>query len=111
MTFKEAESVGNFVGRENGLLAHFMTRMKFINFEMKNRETNLALRGPHADSFARMQSSVTSSVAMGRAHDRIQEQKKDNILNLLDSVLRRNKEGEDDDVVLGNDEDPAGVVT
>jgi hypothetical protein len=89
MSFKEPDA-GNHIGREDGLLAHFMTRMKFINFEMKNRETNLALRGPHADSFAKMQTSVTSSVALGRAHERIQEQKRDNILNLLDSVLRRN---------------------
>ena len=96
------------IGGENGLLSHFMTRMKFINFEMKNRETNLALKGPNRVSFT---NSVTSSVAMGLAHNKIQEQKKDNILNLLDSVLRRNKEGEDDDVILGNDEEPAGVVT
>ena len=96
------------IGGENGILAHFRNRMKFINFEMKNRETNLAIRGPNRESVDR---SVTSSVALHRAHDRIQDEKKDNILNLLDSVLRRNKEGEDDDVILGNDEEPAGVVT
>ena len=30
-------------------------------------------------------------------------------MNLLDSVLRRNKEGEDDDVIMGDDDQP--VVT
>ena len=39
------------IGGVNGLLAHFTTRMKFINFEMKNKETNLALRGPNRDSY------------------------------------------------------------
>ena len=48
-------------------------------------------------------------MAMGLAHGKIQDQKKDNILNLLDSVLRRNKEGEDDDVILGGEDEP--VVT
>ena len=38
-------------GEENGLLAHFMKRMKFINFEMKNKETRLALKGPSKESF------------------------------------------------------------
>ena len=26
-------------------------------------------------------------------------------------MLRRNKEGEDDDVIMGNEEEPAGVIT
>ena len=50
-------------------------------------------------------------MALAHAHDKIQDSKKDNILNLLDSVLRRNKEGEDDDVIMGDNDEPAGVVT
>ena len=56
-------------GEENGLLAHFMKRMNFINFEMKNKETRLALQGAHLESS--FTHSVTSSVAMGLAHDKI----------------------------------------
>jgi hypothetical protein len=39
------------------------------------------------------------------------EQKKDNLINLLDSVLRRNKEGRDEDDVLLGDDEMAEVVT
>ena len=44
--------------------------------------------------------SVTSSVAFAHAQEKIMDQKKDNLINLLDSVLRRNKEGRDEDDVL-----------
>ena len=53
---------------------------------------------------------MTSSVALGIQKDKIGDQKKDNVINLLDSLIRRNKEGDDDDVMLGDDEMPE-VVT
>ena len=52
MEFDNAKSSKQAIGGENGLLAHFTKRMKFINFEMKNRETNLAIRGPNRDSIS-----------------------------------------------------------
>ena len=52
MEFDNATSSKQAIGGENGLLAHFTKRMKFINFEMKNRETNLAIRGPNRDSIS-----------------------------------------------------------
>lgn len=76
--------------------------MKHINFEMKRKESSLAIRGPTTESFTE---SVSTSVAFAHAHDKIMDARKDNILNLLDSVLRRNREGEDDDDVLIDDDD------
>ena len=83
--------------------------MKHINFEMKRKESSLAIRGPAKESFTK---SVSSSVAFAHAHDKIMDARKDNILNLLDSVLRRNREGEDDDdVLIDGDDDFQDVVT
>ena len=47
------------------ILNHFNMRMKQINFETKNKETSLALRGPRiSDSLT---SSVTQSVKFAYA--------------------------------------------
>lgn len=83
---------------DNGILSHFQTRMKFINFEQKNREASLAIQGPRRDNVS---ASVSNSMALAQAHDRIHDMKTDNIINLLDSVLRRNKEfdSDEDDVL------------
>ena len=83
--------------------------MRFINFETKNRETSLALRGPSRDSVTE---SVTNSVAFARSKAKILDNKKENMLNMIDSLLRRNQEGNDeDDVLIGGDDDPEDVTT
>lgn len=69
--------------------------------ETANRNARLALNGPEArasdEAF-----SVTSSQAFASAADRIQDAKVGNIISLMDSVLRRNNEDEDDDVLFGD---------
>ena len=72
---------------------------------MKNRETSLALRGPTISTS--LQGQVTQSQAFAHAQGKIKENKTDNMINLLDSILRRNKNGEDDNVRI--DEEPVAV--
>ena len=86
----------------NGILAHFKQRMNVINLKTKNMEAGLAIRGP-ADHLKSIEGSVTQSVAYAYARGKINDQKKDNMINLLDSILRRNKDGEDD-VMIDDDE-------
>ena len=50
-------------------------------------------------------------MAFAHATEKINNQKRDNLLNLLDSVIRRNQEGMEDDDVLIDDLEPAEVVT
>ena len=55
-----------------------------------------------------MTSSVTSSVACARYEDKLHDQKCDQLIGLIDSVLRRNKEGDssgDDDVLFGEEKE------
>ena len=87
---------------DGGLLNHFHMKMNMINLQHRNRETSLALRGPAANS---MTGGLSPSLALNLAKDNINDQKKDNLINLLDSVLRRNKEGNDDDDVLYDEDD------
>ena len=89
-----------------GILNHFQFRMKQINFEMKNKETSLALRGPINSSITGL---VTQSQAFTYAQDKIKESKTDNMINLLDSILRRNKDGEE--VRMDDAEEPVEVQT
>ena len=79
-----------------------------INFQTKNRETSLALRGPELRGS--LTESVSSSVAFAHNKRKIQGEKTDNMINMIDSLLRRNKEGDEDDVLI-DDEDPAEIVT
>ena len=51
---------------------------------------------------------MTQSQAFAYAQGKIQEQKTDNMINLLDSIIRRNKDDED---MLRIDEEPAAVQT
>ena len=80
--------------------------MKQIEFETKNKETSLALRGPMTESLS---DSVTQSVKIAYVQDKINDQKKDKVINVIDSLLRRNREGDDDDVLI--DDDMAEVIT
>ena len=63
--------------------------------------TRLALRGPELRGSADS-GSVTSSTAFAQATEAIQARKVGNIISLMDSVLRRNKEEEEDDVLFGD---------
>lgn len=70
----------------------------------------MALRGHLGDSQATF-ADLTPSTVFNNARDQIMDQKKDNLINLLDSVLRRNKEGNEDDDVLYGDDDIVDVKT
>ena len=70
----------------NGLLNYFNMQMKKINFEVCNKQTRKAIGGPSASASF---SSMTSSIIEG--------DKCDQLLGLVDSVLRRNREGDSDE--------------
>ena len=83
------------------LLGAFNMRMRKINLEHANMNTRLALRGPGPRD-SQETHSVTSSQAFAVAADRNREQKVGNLIALCDSVLRRNKEDDEDDVLFGD---------
>ena len=63
-----------------GILNHFQYRLKQINFEMKNQESGLAIRGPFQLNQS-LGGSVTQSQAFAYAQGKIQEQKTDNLVS------------------------------
>lgn len=101
-------SIDNYNNNNGGgLLSHFNMRLKKINLENKNKQTRFAIGGVPRSVKQSMTSSVTSSVACARYEDKLHDQKCDQLIGLIDSVLRRNKEGEssgdEDDVLFGED--------
>lgn len=88
-------------------------KMNMINLQQRNRETSLALRGPQPikESFGAGLDELTPGTRFNQAKDMIMDQKRDNLINLLDSVLRRNKEGNEEDDVLYGDDDIEDVKT
>ena len=88
------------IPERGSLLGNFNMRMRKINLEHANLNTRLALRGPEPRGSLES-GSVTSSQAFAQAAEAIQGRKVDNIISLMDSVLRRNKEEEEDDVLFG----------
>ena len=56
--------------------------------------------------------SLTSSAVMHKAQGILMDEKKDNLIGLMDSILRRNRlDDDDDDVLIDADEPLADVVT
>ena len=85
---------------KGSLLGNFNMRMRKIQLEHANMNTNLALNGP---KMSHDQIDLTGSEAFSRAQSDIKAKKVDNIISLMDSVLQKNKEEDDDDVLFGDD--------
>ena len=56
-----------------------------------------------------LNNSLSNSLALGKAQDILMDQKKDNLIGLMDSILRRNRE-DNDDSVLFEDDMPMDVI-
>lgn len=83
------------------LLGNFNMRMKKIQLEHANQNTRLAAGGP---SEQRESCNVVTSGVFQRAQEDIKAKKIENMVDLMDSVLKKNQEEDDDDVLFGDGE-------
>ena len=74
-------------------------RMKKIQLQHANQKAKLAATGPSVESC-----EVVTSGVFQRAQEDIKAKKIENMVDLMDSVLQKNQEEDDDDVLFGDGE-------
>ena len=87
------------IPERGSLLGNFNMRMKKIQLEHANQNTKLAIGGP---SEQRESCNVVTSGVFQRAQEDIKAKKIENMVDLMDSVLKKNQEEDDDDVLFGD---------